>query len=497
MKYSLSFLMLTIMFTGCMDDGETGLKGADSTSSLMNMTTEPAGSNCTYGGVKIELGLDTDHNLILDHSEVTDTEYICNGNVDIHGWGIPELIETNDSGHARYPQVSRDENGNAMAIWILNDGTRDNIWANSYMKGFGWSTPELLETDNGGNAMRPQIAMNGDGDAIAIWYQVDSNNHWDVWANSYMKGTGWSGPIRIESDDGGTVSPDVAIDDNGNTIAVWGQSDSASRYSIWSNRYVNGVGWSVPELLETDDSGGAYHAKVAMDKNGNATAVWYQSDGTSYNIWSNRYVMGTGWGTAQRLETDDVHNAYNPEIAVDDYGHIAVVWYQMDDTYANVWANYGTNGSWGVAKVIDSEDLGHAMDPQIAMDDNGIAIAVWHQNDGANDNIWSNHYTSNWGTAKLIETDDTYDATHPQIAIDANGNAIIVWHQTDGNLGSIVSNRYISGLGWQGVQLVGVSSGNVDYPQIAMDSVGNATVVWPQVDSNNKMSIVANSYNDQ
>jgi hypothetical protein len=42
-------------------------------------------------------------------------------------------------------------------------------------------------------------------------------------------------------------------------------------------------------LIETDNAGGAHAPQIAFDASGNALAVWYQSDGTRDNIWSNRY----------------------------------------------------------------------------------------------------------------------------------------------------------------------------------------------------------------
>ena len=50
-------------------------------------------------------------------------------------------------------------------------------------------------------------------------------------------------------------------------------------------------------LIETDNAGDASSPQVAIDTNGNALAVWRQSDGTRYNIWANRYTAGTGWGS--------------------------------------------------------------------------------------------------------------------------------------------------------------------------------------------------------
>ena len=94
----------------------------------------------------------------------------------------------------------------------------------------------------------------------------------------------------IETDNAGDASsrPQVAIDTNGNALAVWRQSDG-TRYNIWANRYTAGTGWGTAALIETDNAGNAFDPQVAIDTNGNALAVWQQYDGTRYNIWANRY----------------------------------------------------------------------------------------------------------------------------------------------------------------------------------------------------------------
>jgi len=67
-------------------------------------------------------------------------------------------------------------------------------------------------------------------------------------------------------------------------------------YVSWSFTTADGV-WAAPELVETDDTGGAFSSQSSFDGNGNALAVGYQGDGSRNNIWSNRYVAGGSWGT--------------------------------------------------------------------------------------------------------------------------------------------------------------------------------------------------------
>ncbi len=56
----------------------------------------------------------------------------------------------------------------------------------------------------------------------------------------------------------------------------------------WSFTTVDGA-WGNPILIETNNAGNAVTPQIAIDSNGNALAVWYQFDGTHFNIWANRF----------------------------------------------------------------------------------------------------------------------------------------------------------------------------------------------------------------
>ncbi|WP_375323848.1 collagen-like protein [Flagellimonas sp. GZD32] len=61
------------------DKGPTGDQGPDGLANLVVTTAEPAGVNCTAGGIKVETGIDDNGNGTLDLAEVDSTEYVCNG----------------------------------------------------------------------------------------------------------------------------------------------------------------------------------------------------------------------------------------------------------------------------------------------------------------------------------------------------------------------------------------------------------------------------------
>ena len=157
-------------------------------------------------------------------------------------WGTAELIETDDAGDATLPQIAMDGTGTAIAVWTQNDDTsvnlRANIWANRF-DGSSWGTAELIETNSASLATLPQIAMDGTGAAIAVWSQNDEYpaSLWNnIWANRF-DGSSWGTAELIETDNASDASnPQIAMDGPGAAIAVWYQG-GVLLDNIWANQF--------------------------------------------------------------------------------------------------------------------------------------------------------------------------------------------------------------------------------------------------------------------
>ena len=422
-------------------------------------------------------------------------------------FGTAALIETGATAAGR-PQIAFAPNGDALAIWMQqSDGLYMNIWANYYTSATNtWGIAELIET-GAGDAWDPQIAMDANGNALAVWYQDgDATDavRYDIVANRYTAGSGWGTATLIETDDAASaMNPQIAIDANGNGLAVWLQGDGTASH-IRSNRYTAGTGWGTAVLIETATPGASATPQIAFDINNNALAVWSRYDGTG-TIMANRYTAGSGWGSAGVIGGA----GGNPRIAIDAGGNALAVWSQS----GSIWSIRYTAGSgWGTAALIEWTG-GDAGDPQIVFDASGNALAVWQQDSGFSTNmrIWSNRYTvgSGWGGfPAIIQTDisggATANAVTPRIAIDADGNALAVWVQPDGasdNTPDVWVNRYTAGSGWGTtanlgqvrINTPGAAGQSAGMPQIAIDGSGNALVVWTQSDGVND-SIWYNRY---
>src|SRR5581483_265656 len=221
----------------------------------------------------------------------------------------------------------------------------------------------------------------------------------------------WKGPVPIESRDNGDArTPQVAFDGNDNAMAVWKVvSTTDGLPHIWASRFTAANGWDGGAPIESSLSGGTT-PQIAMDRFGNGTAVWAQSDG----VQALRYV--NGWGTtATPLQLTAVSGS-TPQVATDSAGNVFVVWSQSDGA---IWAKRFTlsNDSWDGAAQLDTHS-GAAMSPQVAVDSKGNALAVWQDPDGR---IWWNLYTLSshgWSGAAPVET-TANSATSPQVVFEA------------------------------------------------------------------------------
>lgn len=311
------------------------------------------------------------------------------------GWGTPVLIETS-SGWAGNPQIGMDANGNALAVWWQREGSRINIEAARYVAGAGWGAPEIIENDDSGDTGAPQIAVDAAGNAVVVWpWAADLggfNFVYNVWANRYAPGTGWGSatPIDINNTTQPNPAPQVALGADGNAIAVWHRPDG-SFDSVASNRYTAGIGWGSAALLETDPAVVSRNARVAVDPAGNAIAVWEQYVGATANVMASRYTAGGGWGAAALIETDDAGSAFTPQIVIDANGNGTALWSQRNAAgfTFSIWTNRYVPGSgWGSAAAIDGQAQ-PARQPALGVDASGRLVAVWEQTVGALSHLWA------------------------------------------------------------------------------------------------------------
>lgn len=308
------------------------------------------------------------------------------------GWGTASKL----SGNGKFsddPVVASDASGNAIAVWTETDagGAGNYVWSNRHTVGLGWGTAQQIATGSGNFGSTPSVSVDASGNAFAIWRRSDGIRG-NIWVNRYTVGVGWGTEEQIEASDAETVSfpPRIAFDSSGNAMAVWSQQDSG-QYSIWSNRYTAGVGWGSPQLVESENTSAARYPDIVFDSSGNAIVVWERSSGMQRSIWTNRYILGIGWEVAHSLASEaSMSTGMLAKLDADSNGNVLVVWNQPYRSVNSVWAiRYAPGSGWGSASLLEPNIAGAAwFSGGVAFGTNGQAIVVWHQYDGARADIW-------------------------------------------------------------------------------------------------------------
>ncbi|HEU4626699.1 MAG TPA: Ig-like domain-containing protein, partial [Steroidobacteraceae bacterium] len=257
------------------------------------------------------------------------------------GWGTASVIQSSASttGDGRVPHVAVDASGNALAVWTQFDGGIFEIWSNLYSGG-AWGTPVQVET-NPGSADSARVAFDfTTGRAFAVWTQGVATCLC-VWSNQFTLANGWGTPRLIATATAGAAFlPQIAVDGFGNAHAVWTQSDESERSAIWANRFTAGGDWGTAVMID-DNTSGSGPPKIFVDSNANAYAVWEQASPNERGatIRWNRFESGTGWGAPGRVAsaTDAASGTGgNPAIAVDGDGVAHVVWEHDDGVQVRV-----------------------------------------------------------------------------------------------------------------------------------------------------------------
>jgi hypothetical protein len=313
----------------------------------------------------------------------------------------------------------------------------------------------------------------------------------------------WRGAGLLETiDEGEAFEHQVAFDGAGNAMAVWSQLDAATgQYKTWARRYLPATGWGTAQRIQSDAAREGRGPRVAFKANGDAMVAWMQSDPGATNVWITSFTAATGsWGTATQVNTGTAGASF-PVLAIDPGDNAIVVWPEGSSLASfQIKARRLAAAGWGAVQSIDSA-AGGASRPEIAMDAGGNATVVWVQQNatGTGADVWANRFVAGtgWGTATVIETNDR-DASNPAIASDAAGNAMAVWVQADDtnpvtNTSSVYSNRFSAG-SWGTATLVKGGAPFAWDGAIAMNASGDAVVVWQEDDGFDGASVWARSY---
>ncbi|GAA0732776.1 hypothetical protein GCM10009430_46260 [Aquimarina litoralis] len=420
------------MFTAC--EGEEGPQGIG-LNSLTNISTEQSGDNCENGGIKFEVGLDSNENGILDETEVSATQYICNGingsnsltkitnepagtNCENGGLKIDSGLDTNANG-------TLDETEISATAYICN-GINGN---NSLTK--ITSEPAGINCTSGGLKVDSGIDINNNGilDEVEvsttayICNGLDGSNSLTKISNEPVGSNCENGGLKIES----------GLDTNANGILDEAEIN-ATNFICNGNNGNNSITRITDEPAGTNCENGGIKIEFGIDLNNNNILDSEEITSTTFDCNTNpteSYQILYSFGSEG---TQDGEFLSNEHISIDSSDNIYVV-----DTNGGKIERFNNDGTFlNRFQTINSPRNIHFFnDGRFILTKSAENIISVSDQNGAILNEWgsSGNGNSQFGFFRQIAVDTDefiYVVDHNNHRIqkfDTQGNFITKWGQ--------------------------------------------------------------------
>lgn len=403
-------------------------------------------------------------------------------------WGASAQALTSGAGHSQSPGVGVDARGRAVAVWVHSENNVQSVRASRHTPGAGWSAPVVL-----GVGGTPQVVVDTVGNAIAIWGGLHGG-YWSLWTSRGTPDGSWSPPEVIDAGNPSTDHAHIAMNAEGDAVVTWMQEDpDASYYNVWANRYVPGTGWQGPVRLEQLPQP-TLNPMAAVAPGGTATVVWTQSNGDVFKVRATQSRRGGGWSAPVVLDTGS-RSTGDARVAASGDGSFMALWTQPG-AFIEVWARrFQPGAGWQAPARVDAAPNG-TMSPELAMDASGGAVAVWVQNGAGDSAVWSSRHApdSGWDTPVQVESAPR-DPARPVVAMDAAGNALVAWHQWENGGSTVWANRLPAGRDWgQARRLGGTTTVFAGFPALAVGANGTGLAAWDMYDGATSYQVEFNRF---
>lgn len=433
-------------------------------------------------------------------------------------WLPDQALEADDPGtgldysYVYSPDIAMDSRGYAYAVWNDFAPTATTARAAVHPPGSVWNDPVTLQSATTENL---HVSAGDNGAAVAVW---QNDEEAAVYAtvrepgggDSGGPGGGWNRPISLSTVAGATT-PRIAVDDDGDAIAVWQQG---SDIIMASNRPAGGApldprdGWTDPVPLSTSGAT-AVEPQVGVDAHGDAVAAWLEGSSGNHVVKVKERSRDTGaWGTATSLSTS---GSSEMQLAVGDDGTAAAIWLQAPANSIQAYVR-PAGDQWPASPA--PELLASSLTvfvsalplPRVAVDAAGNVFAVWREDGKSQKTVEIQADVRPAGPGKTFESPPTgisardvepkpgepesgekWSAAYdPRVAAAGNGKAVAVWEMGSSGvpiprtIGAAVLDM-ASGHGWERMSEALAPAGAEDgarEPRVAVDAEGNGIAVW-------------------
>ena len=340
-------------------------------------------------------------------------------------WSVAQRVSS-DGQNSYAPQVGTDELGNSVVVWYRDDGGNNVVQA-SYVALSGVPTTPIDLSPDGYSTGLPAVASSQAGNCLAIWRRNDGVAQA---VRGYHLGA-WMMPETIRSSSSVVGDPQVVIH-NGLGVGSWIYSDG-SNDRVQIAIYHRERAWGAPTTLSAAGQDAA-NVQVKLQQNNDfrgvpsGVVVWQRSNRATTIIQASTIEDVHNYSTPVNLSAVG-QNAVDPQVAVDKEGNAVAVWARSNGSNTIIQAStYSeTTDSWSSAVDLSGVEQ-NATKPQIVVDDNQNNVAVWTRSDGPNTIVQAATlpFGGSW-SAPVNLSQAGQNSVDPQIDVSDAGDAVVVW----------------------------------------------------------------------
>jgi hypothetical protein len=380
------------------------------------------------------------------------------------------------------PVVAMDAHGDTVAVWSLrvanssSPSTHGVVQASVRPAGGPWGPAEPL-SDPTLNAGSPVVAIDPAGDAVALFTQNTASTTSAVFMAARVPGGAFGAPVAISDSAQVAESPQVAMDPQGNAVAVWDLYDGTTSRAQTAFRPAGGS-FDTATALDPGFTGGNSEA-VAIDASGAAVAVWARTtSSTDTEIEASQRPAGGTFGTPVSLS--GAGRAFDPDVALDGAGNAVAVWQRaLSPGFAAEAGSLSAAGAIGPLHTLSASGTS-GENPRVASDAAGDAVAAWLISDGSG-NGKAEYATAAPGAAFGPEVDADTSAGgfgSADVAESPSGAAIVVWSHQNVSGQQLDAIARPAGGAFGEPQQAGPSESGALFPDVAIDPAGDGAAVW-------------------
>lgn len=350
----------------------------------------------------------------------------------------------------------------------------------------GWQLPAQDLSIFGPDAVDQNIVVDSSGVVTAVWRLAQGSA--DVIQGSRLISGQWTTPVDLSDPAEHAFNAEAVIDRFGVVTVIWranlaglgspGEGYRASRYEAGA--------WSPPQVISSPgiDAAGA---DMVVDSYGAVTVVWARAP--SGGIQAVRYENGS-WGDP--VDIAGPGGMGEPDAAIDPAGAVTVVWEAGDYSRGSSSFIYSARmiaGSWSAPIELaraTNWPTASLFDSHVAVDDQGVATAVWVREEQAESVIEASRFVGDAWTTPIKLSPSREWAYVPELVTDPQGTVTVLWEISGGepSLPGLQSSRLLAGA-WSVPTNLVERGRRASGKSVAVDSAGAVTVVFSTFDGSN------------